>query len=176
MFTSSPTDSTVSLPTEPEDAQPYMHTDFPLVISTQSEDYPELVHPTPTTTMKFEPLYDEHSLLFLHPHDTLESLSPPTAHSDTSLGYHGSNGSSPEDHQHLEDSVLGGHWTPPERLGSGETRIGDYRQLSDFHLAETGESAHPLSNSDEPDYGSYPNGFGFYSFPGIMADSGTPYY
>lgn len=175
MFTSSPTDSTVSLPAEPEDAPPYMHTDVPVVISTQSEEYPELVHPTPTTTMKFEPLYDEHSLLFLNPHDTLESLCPPTAHSDTSFLYHGSNGSSPEDHQQLEDSLLGGHWTPPERLGSGETGIGDYRQLSDFHLAETGEPA-PLS--DGPDYGSYPNGFGPYSFPGIMADPGNlaPYY
>ncbi|KAE9401568.1 hypothetical protein BT96DRAFT_880148 [Gymnopus androsaceus JB14] len=170
VFTASPTDSTVSLPEEPsDDALPYVNIDHQVVLSTKADEYPELVHPTPTTTMKFEPLYDEHSLLFLQPHDSLESLSPLA--DDTHFVY-ASTGSSPGNQQQLDEGVLSGPWTPPQRLSSGEHGIADYRQLPDFHLAETGDPAHALSNGGGPDYGSYPNGFG-YSFPGIMTDPGT---
>ncbi|KAJ3793566.1 hypothetical protein GGU11DRAFT_394735 [Lentinula aff. detonsa] len=156
VYTSSPTDSTISLPMEPSDDVPSLRNiDHQLVRNNaKSDGYPELVHPSPTSTMKFEPgLYDDRSLLFLQPHhDSMESLPHPAM----PLVYHGIavDPRSTPDHS----STLTGHWTPPDRMATAELATGEYRHLSDFHLP----GSH--SNEDGSDYGAY---LGSYLFPGM---------
>ncbi|KAJ3757232.1 hypothetical protein EV360DRAFT_46483, partial [Lentinula raphanica] len=160
VYTSSPTDSTVSLPMEPsDDVSSYRNIEH----NVKTEGYPELVHPTPTSTMKFEPkfepgLYEDHSLLFLQSHhDSLESLSHPA----TPLVYHGIASSTPD-----HNGALNGNWTPPDRMATGELPNGEYRHLTDYHLP----GSH--SNGDGSDYGGY---LGSYLFPN-MTETPSTYY
>ncbi|KAF5389434.1 hypothetical protein D9757_004310 [Collybiopsis confluens] len=179
VYTSSPTDSTVSLPLEPsDDFPPYTSIEHQVIKSNRPpDDYPELVNSSPPP-LKFEP-FDDRALLFLEPHDNgLESLTPnPT----TPFMFDGSgreSRSTPENRPlHLDDSVLTGKWTPPERLGSADLGIGDYRHLSVFHLAEPGEAPHLSNNDDAHGYESYQNsGLPTYTFHGIADPSPLPPY
>ncbi|KAF8828966.1 hypothetical protein HHX47_DHR3001044 [Lentinula edodes] len=160
VYTSSPTDSTVSLPMEPSEDVPYLrNVDHQVAHDAKLDRYPELVHPTPTSTMKFEPgLYEDRSLLFLQPHsDNMECLSHPA----TPFVHHGS----AVDTRGTPD-YQSGHWTPPDRMVSSELAIGEYRHLPDFQYP----GPHP--NGDGSDYGTY---LGSYSFPG-MTETPLAYY
>lgn len=160
VYTSSPTDSTVSLPMEPFEDAPYpRNVDHQVAHDAKLDRYPELVHPTPTSTMKFEPgLYEDRSLLFLQPHsDNMECLSHPA----TPFVHHGSAAHTP-----LTSDYQSGHWTPPDHMVSNELAIGEYRHLTDFQYP----GPHP--NGDGSDYGTY---LGSYSFPG-MTETPLAYY
>ncbi|KAF9071102.1 hypothetical protein BDP27DRAFT_552994 [Rhodocollybia butyracea] len=170
IYTSSPTDSTVSLPMEPPDEATSYSIDHQVVLSnTSSDEYPELVHPTPTTALKFEPgLYDDRSLLFLHQPESLESLCPPS--STPSFSYHSEPRSTSETRHHqIDDDVLAGNWTSTEHMGMDELGIGDYRSLTNFQLVEGNESVHP-------DYGIYHHGYGPYTFHGMNTEGHVPSY
>ncbi|KAK7035267.1 hypothetical protein VNI00_012034 [Paramarasmius palmivorus] len=147
---SSPTDSTVSLPSEPNDDHPPP----PYQFENHSHPFPKLAQPSPIPPSLES--FSERSALLLssdpgdgaphgseHAYDTLQHY--PLYPSDTSATAMSDQGSGSQDGSHF------GNWVP-ENGPPGELGIENYHTLSPYSLAEMSEGPSVGLQNETPEY------------------------